>query len=346
MLVFFAEKPSTIINGISLTNKKMYNLLRANQKVLWIEEFGYRKLVKEILSILKLLKIIISKKKIQYFYCVLHTSTFGLIKIIIILKLISLFNKNIKFLFHLHRSDILKNMSKNKINKWVLNYIKNNQKCIVVIFSISKKLKIDLDKFFENKIKILIKRNTLSFNHKIKEKTSFLKIKKIKLIYLSNIIKSKGILDLCEEISKKKYHNLFDLYIYGEFLDSSSKKFFKNKIFQNIFIKKPLKNNKLKFNILKNFDALILPSKNEGDPLCIIEAMSIGLPVVCYDVGYINETLGDKYDLYLNNNSFFEIYKKLKSIVYRKKISYSLAHKFKKRSEEIKLSENNLIQNF
>ena len=72
MLVFFAEKPSTIINGISLTNKKMYNLLRANQKVLWIEEFGYRKLVKEILSILKLLKIIISKKKFNIFivFCI------------------------------------------------------------------------------------------------------------------------------------------------------------------------------------------------------------------------------------------------------------------------------------
>ena len=346
MLVFFAEKPSTIINGISLTNKKMYNLFKANRKVLWIEEFGYRKLVKEILSVLKLLKIVIYERKIQYFYCVLHASTFGFIKIIIILKLITLFNKNIKFLFHIHRNDVLKNMSKNNLNKWALNFIKKNQKHIYIIFSISKKLKIDLNKFFENKIKILIKRNTLSFNHKIKVKTSFSQIKKIKLIYLSNILKSKGILDLCKEISKKKYHNLYDLSIYGEFLDSSSKKFFKNKIYKNIYIKKPLKHNKLKFNILKNFDALILPSKNEGDPLCIIESMSIGLPVICYNVGYINETLGDKYNLYLNNNSFFEIYKKLKSKVYRKKISYYLIRKFKKRCKEIQLSENDFSKNF
>jgi glycosyltransferase involved in cell wall biosynthesis len=346
MLVFFAEKPSTIINGISLTNKRMYNLLKANQKVLWIEEFGYRKLVKEILSVLKVLKIVIYERKIKYFYCVIHASAFGLIKIIIILKLINIFNKNIKFLFHIHRNDVLKNISNNNLNKWTLNYIKKNQKYICMIFCISKKLKIDLSKFFENKIKILIKRNTLSFNHKIKPKTSFLQLKKIKLIYLSNIIKSKGILNLCEEISKKKYHNLYDLCIYGEILDLSSKFFFKNKKFKNIFIKKPLKDNKLKFNILKNFDALILPSKNEGDPLCIIEAMSVGLPAICYNVGYINETLGNKYDLYLNNNSLFKIYKKLKSTIYRKKISYYLVHKFKKRYKESRISDYDVNKNF
>lgn len=346
MLIFFAEKPSTFINGISLTNKKMYNLFKANQKVLWIEEFGYRKLAKEIWSVLKLLKIVICDKKIQYFYCVLHASTFGLIKIIIILKLINLLNKNIKFLFHIHRNDVLKNMSKDYLKKWAINYIKKNHKYISVIFSISKKLKIDLDKFFENKIKISIKRNTLSFNHKVKVKNSFPQIKKIKLIYLSNIVKSKGILNLCKEISKKKYHNFYDLSIYGKFLDPSSKNFFKNKIYKNIFIKKPLKDNKLKFNILKNFDALILPSRNEGDPLCIIESMSIGLPVICYNVGYINETLGDKYDLYLNTNSFFDIYKKLKSKVYRKKISHYLVIKYRERYKEIQLSEKNFHKNY
>lgn len=340
MIIFFAENPSTLINGISLSNQNIYNLFRLKQKVLWIEEFGQRKKIREMLSLFKIFISVISIKKIKYFYCVLPTSTIGLLKIFIILKIINILNNKIKFLLHIHRGDLIKNIKKNKIFKLLISKIIKNYKRIHAIFVISEKLKNDLDKLLKKKIKVLVKRNGPSFLYNIKSKKIKKTTKKIKLIYLSNVIKSKGILRLCKDISKLKYHKLYELHIYGNILDLSSKNFFQNNKFKNINLKNPLKNNQLKFEILKRYDALVLPSKNEGDPLCIIEAMSVGLPAICYNVGYISETIGKNYDLYLNKNSLTKIYKKLSNKNYRKKISNYVLKKFNERKKSIKLSND------
>jgi glycosyltransferase involved in cell wall biosynthesis len=319
--------------------------MNSTQKVLWIEEFGRRKLSKEILSILKIFKTIFFYKKIKFFYCVLPTSVIGLIKIIFILKLINLVNKDIKYMFHIHRSDLIKNFNKNIFVNLLFRYIKKNHNSIHCIFVISMKLKKDLDRLFKKKIKIIIKKNSLSIKHKIRAQKKNLLNKKIKLIYLSNILKSKGILHLCKKISKTNFNKLYELTIYGKILDLPSEKFFQNNKFENIFLKKTLKDAKEKFNTLKKYDALILPSKNEGDPLCIIESMSIGLPVICYNVGYIEETLGKKYDLYLDNNSMSMIYTKLTSKKYYKKISNYLLKTFKQRDKKNILADKE-IKNF
>lgn len=46
-----------------------------------------------------------------------------------------------------------------------------------------------------------------------------------------------------------------------------------------------------KYQILRNVDAFVLPSKNENLPLALIEAMSAALPIVSTDVGGIPEML-------------------------------------------------------
>ena len=45
------------------------------------------------------------------------------------------------------------------------------------------------------------------------------------------------------------------------------------------------------YNYLKNAHIFILPSKAEGFPLALLEAMSIGLPSICTNVGAIADTL-------------------------------------------------------
>ncbi len=53
-----------------------------------------------------------------------------------------------------------------------------------------------------------------------------------------------------------------------------------------------------KFQKLAQSDVIILPSYNEGMPLVLMEAMSIGLPIITTGVGFIPELLGPDYPFY------------------------------------------------
>jgi glycosyltransferase involved in cell wall biosynthesis len=52
---------------------------------------------------------------------------------------------------------------------------------------------------------------------------------------------------------------------------------------------------KEKFAVIERADCLILPSFNEGEPLVLLEAMSVGTPVISTNVGLIKEMLGMDY---------------------------------------------------
>ena len=46
--------------------------------------------------------------------------------------------------------------------------------------------------------------------------------------------------------------------------------------------------------ILNNSDVFVLPSKREGFPMCLLEAMSSGLPCVATDVGAISKIINNE----------------------------------------------------
>jgi glycosyltransferase involved in cell wall biosynthesis len=46
---------------------------------------------------------------------------------------------------------------------------------------------------------------------------------------------------------------------------------------------------------IRSAKAMVLPSLNEGMPLVILECLSQGTPVICFDVGYISDYLGKDY---------------------------------------------------
>jgi len=71
---------------------------------------------------------------------------------------------------------------------------------------------------------------------------------------------------------------------------------------QNITIHGPITREQLK-STLKKFDALILPSWNEGQPIILLEAISIGLPVIATNVGDIRNISGSDYPFIFESHS-------------------------------------------
>ena len=64
------------------------------------------------------------------------------------------------------------------------------------------------------------------------------------------------------------------------------------------------KKEKKKYKILANSDLMIYPTKDDCFPLCILEALSYGLPVISTNVGAIPDIIKDKVNgiIIYNNN--------------------------------------------
>ena len=134
---------------------------------------------------------------------------------------------------------------------------------------------------------------TKHFKKKIKKK---LKIKKI--LVIAAYKKEKGYLDVLKvaEVLKNKKVKI-ECYGYGSYY-----------IFNSIKVKKKLHNisfNKFDVDLpnkIKNFDILLHLSKREGLPVAVMQSLSEGLPVICYNIRGNNDLIRDKFNGYFINS--------------------------------------------
>jgi glycosyltransferase involved in cell wall biosynthesis len=114
-------------------------------------------------------------------------------------------------------------------------------------------------------------------------------------IYISNYLNEKGIFDLLEVFLKilTKYPEI-TLQTFGGFPTAEIKERILSYNNQNITVGGVITGEE-KFAVIERADCLILPSLNEGEPLVLLEAMSVGTPVISTNVGLIPEMLGTDY---------------------------------------------------
>ena len=188
----------------------------------------------------------------------------------------------------------------------------------------------------ENKLRTLGKK-------KLKKQSCDFNKKKIKLIYVSPLFHYKNQITVAKAYTKlkKKYNNL-DIKFVGSF--NQSLKIYNQIINNNPLITKKnfigeVNHNKV-INLLNESDIFIFASSCETFGITLLEAMALGMPIVCSNKSSLPEILGDG-GIYFDPENETELYDQVNKLIKSKKL------REKKSKISIKLSlkftwENNV----
>ena len=181
--------------------------------------------------------------------------------------------------------------------KYILRFSFKNSK--IVFFHNSHEKKIFLNSNIINKYQTKI---TNGSGIKIKKKKKLFNKNQIKFIFSGRMIRDKGIFELIEAIKivKSKYKNV-SFSFYG-ILDNDNYGSISNYLIDYWDQTKLINffpNVKNVINSLNKFDCFILPSYSEGLPKSLLEAASVGLPILCSDIPGCKGLVKNNYNGFL-----------------------------------------------
>lgn len=118
------------------------------------------------------------------------------------------------------------------------------------------------------------------------------------ILFLSNLIKSKGVLDLLDAcVILKRNHTRFICDFVGKETAEITKELFVAEIqsrgLENYVIYHGPQYGESKERILSSSDIFLLPSANDAFPLVILEAMQYSIPVISYPEGGVPDIVED-----------------------------------------------------
>lgn len=207
-----------------------------------------------------------------------------------------------KVLFHIHGGGFKDFYEQSKFKTIIRLSFRLFDKVIVL----SENWKVYISKnIVDDGDKIAIIPNCVSFNNTIINNTY--KKNELTIIFVGRLEKNKGIYDLLEAIPfvVNKYN--FAKFIFVGPCDKNNNfkinSFIqKNGIGKNVIIKGELSKNDV-FDELINSSIFILPSHIEAFPISILEAMSVGLPIIATNVGDIPEIIEPNKNGFLINKA-------------------------------------------
>lgn len=215
-----------------------------------------------------------------------HLAVFRDVAFLIVARLL-----NIKSIYHLHFGKILEILQHNNWQRLFLIFAFNLSNKILVL---EHSVYCELIKRFPKK-QIYLLPNCIRLPD-IKEPIKNFESKTLNVIFLGWVIATKGVLELIEVLLELK--NLdFNLKIIGPIDQSFLIKLqtIGEKLGPRLSFLGELDHKEAMAHLAKS-DFLVLPSHSEGFPIVILEAMSLGKPVIGSDVGAIAEILKIKTD--------------------------------------------------
>jgi glycosyltransferase involved in cell wall biosynthesis len=292
-ILFFGEVPERSLHGISLANTINIEMLKERYIVDIITESSqlqdhnktsFRKFINYLLDDARIIRMALLNRY-KYFYLVFSLTTFGCLKTLIGIIAFRMFNRG-DVILHIHRGDFFSRFYKNIINKTVTKFIFMCSEKIIVL---SEGQSVEFENIFSRKFYIL--KNAITKEVEPKKRS----LGRLNFLYISNYMEDKGIYDLLDVFSSliQEYKNI-RLKTFGDFPDLRSKKRITDYKSANIIISGRIEESE-KYNELTEADCFIMPSWNEGQPLVLLEAMSVKTPVIASSVGLIPEMLGRDY---------------------------------------------------
>ena len=328
-VLIWSEFPPKTKTGISLINQLVLNCLKSKgQNVSILEECAWNKgkagtIFHHFSNYIKLLLLLL-KNSVSYLYFTFPLSKGGVLKLIFIFPFIKICSRKTRLVGHIHRGDFNIFSKESVINRMLLNTCFCFLDKVVVL---SEMFKTDVSEF-SPKSDIFVLRNTSPIEQ---DGNRSQKVYQKKFICVSNYISSKGLMELVQVFKLDHFRDL-NLNIHGSAFDNELIKELKLQKSQNVQINGPLAREEL-MDEMSKFDCLIVPSRNEGQPIVILEAMSLGLPVIAYKVGDIENMLGSDYPFLtnpVNNINLSEKIQLFDHFTNKEKLSLDLTERYKK----------------
>ncbi|NAS31627.1 glycosyltransferase [Flavobacteriaceae bacterium R38] len=348
-LLFIMQLPPPV-HGASMMNRYIKESVNINNafstdylplsfadKIEDIGKLSLKKILRMVAFIFKLITKLIKTKPNLIYYTI---SPFGgaFYRDAIFVFIIKLFR--IKIVFHLHGKGIIDQCRK-KIKKKIYSYTFKNTSVI----TLSEMLDYDIKDIHKGNIYNLpngIEINELEINDKSKAS--------IKVLYLSNLVKAKGILDLIQALQiMPKISTEYSVDIIGDSADVSVEGLRsivkRSKLDTLVNVLGP-KYGKEKWEAFKNSDIFVFPSHNECFPLVLLEAMQFKNAIISTDNGAIKEII-QNCGIIVPQKSPKDLTITLKDLILDKQKIQLLKEKSQKEFREkytLEIFENNLIK--
>lgn len=151
----------------------------------------------------------------------------------------------------------------------------------------------------------------------------------MRFVFVGWLVREKGIPQLLEAVTTLRKEYQFELHLVGDgtLFDYCSRYKASNNLDSTLYLHGWQKKHEV-IDILKNSDVFVLPSEAEGFPNALLEAVSLGLPAICTDVGGVSDTLLDnKNGFLLESNRSDLIYNAMKKYLCSPEIISSQSQK-------------------
>jgi glycosyltransferase involved in cell wall biosynthesis len=212
------------------------------------------------------------------------------------------------------RNKVVMHMHGGSFNEFLEKLSKFFNKRIVKVLENSSKL-ICLSDFWETYFNSINIWNTSVINNSvIVHQCNYYDSESKNITFLGFIEKRKGIYDLIEALKIIENEVDFTLNVCG----SGEEDLLKKKIADLSLSKRVIMHGWIgpekKDELLKNTAIFILPSYNEGLPMCVLEAMSYGIPIISTPVGGIPELVKEENGILVTPGKCAEIAEAIKEL--------------------------------